>query len=146
MSASDKKKMCWSCDGNVPLTAQSCPFCGVTLDNSMPKTDYKPPYRLAKQEEAEAIPVAPILKGEEHQDPEEDHVVDQTKKVMLTLACLSVGIIFLFFGVILFLFSGADGMLVLRWDAHYWYLYLIIGLPLLIVGWRSLGGIVDLDE
>lgn len=140
--------MCWSCEGNVPLSAESCPFCGVTLDNVMPSAvgGYKSPYRLAKAEEAEVIPVAPLLKGDDSLISEEDAQADQTKQVMLTLGCLSIGIVFLLFGIILFLFSGADGSLVLRWDAHYWYLYLIIGFPLLIVGWRTLSNIVEREE
>lgn len=146
MSTSVKSKMCWSCEGNVPLTAQSCPFCGVTLDNPTPRADYKPPYRLAKHEETEAIPVAPMLKTEEVPENEEDGLVNQTRKVMISLACLSVGVIFFIFGAVLGLFSGADGVLKLQWDAHYWYLYLALGLPLVIIGWRTLGSIVDQEE
>ena len=139
--------MCWSCEGNVPLTAETCPFCGVNLDNVMPSAvggGYKSPYRLAKSEEAEVIPVAPLQRAEEF--PDADDESDQTKHVMLTLGCLSVGIVFLLFGIILFLFSSSDGTLVLRWDAHYWYFYLVIGLPLIIVGWRVLSNIVDQEE
>lgn len=146
MSTAVKSKMCWSCEGNVPLSAETCPFCGCTLDNPTPRADYKPPYRLAKHEETEAIPVAPMLKTEEFPDTDEDSHAHETKKVMISLACLSVGIIFLIFGSVLGIFTGDDGMLTLRWDGHYWYLYLALGVPLVIIGWRTLGSIVDLEE
>ncbi len=138
--------MCWSCDGNVPIDAESCPFCGVALDHTIPKSDYKPPYRLAKQEETQAIPVAPMLKPEGFAVENEDSYVDQTKKVMITLGCLSAGLILLLFGSILAIFAGADDMLVLRWDARYWYLYFVVSIPLLIIGWRALGSIVDHED
>lgn len=146
MTVTEKKKMCWSCEGNVPFSAETCPFCGVSLEHITPQKDYKSPYRLAKPEETEAIPVAPIAKSDDTAEMEEDPLASQTKKVMITLACLSIGVMFLIFGTVLFLFSGSDGMLVLKWDGHYWYVYLVIGLPLLIVGWRTLGHIVEQEE
>lgn len=138
--------MCWSCEGNVPIEAQSCPYCGVTLDNPVPKAEYRPPYRLAKHEESESIPIAPILKSEESHESEEDALVGQTKRVMVSLGCLSLGIMLLLFGLVLVIFSGSDGMMTLRWDGHYWYLYLALGVPLVIVGWRTLGTLVDQEE
>lgn len=145
MSASVKTKMCWSCDGSVPFESETCPFCGVTLQQTTPQHQFQSPYRLAKREENESIPVAPLLKVEETPD-EEDSLVDQTKKVMITLGCLSAGVVLILFGLILVIFSGNDEVLVLKWDAHYWYLYLAVGIPLLIIGWRTFGSIVDQEE
>lgn len=154
MAVSEKQKMCWSCEGNIPFSAETCPFCGAVLNPHRSQeqaatpsyTDYKSPYRLARPEEAEAIPIAPITKPDAQAQDDEELSQGQAKKIMMTLGSLSVGLVFLIFGLVLFLFSGSDGMLVLKWDAHYWYIYLIIGVPLLIVGWRTLGHIVDAEE
>jgi hypothetical protein len=64
----------------------------------------------------------------------------ETSNEALPFVLLLSGMIFLVFGLILFLFS-TQGFLVLKWNASFWPMYLLLSVPLLVFGWRALDSI-----
>ncbi len=144
MTATQKKKLCWNCEGRVSLQEENCPYCAVYLgpapDDAGGKDSLAPPYRLVESDEEERqVPKSPYAVQEA--DKEESQVDEVTKgdlkQVVLPLVLLSAGTLFFLFGLILVLFSD-QGIFTLSWSADYWYFYLIFAVPLLFAGWRTL--------
>jgi|688.fasta_scaffold02929_28 hypothetical protein len=148
MNTKIKKKLCWNCEGNVLQQDSLCPYCGVSLEVSpIPGTDGKdpflPPYRLMSGSAQEQnIPIAPYTpeqgeeveentRSSERQEPSQD-----IASIAIPLSALLLGSVFVLFSFILFIFSDAHGVLTLNWNGTYWFLYLLLGLPLLYFGWK----------
>lgn len=141
MSKPEKKKLCWNCEGNVSRSAENCPYCAVYLNpESGEEAAIKPFY--SPQDSTGAIPKAPYLPIEEGPQEEqtiksersEDHLL---QSIFLPIILLTAGLFSLLFAAILFLFS-TNGVLTLEWDGELWYLYPIVGVPLLLVGLKLL--------
>lgn len=154
MNAAQKKKLCWNCEGRVPLESENCPYCAVYLGPAPGDKGGKgvlvPPYKIIETEEQdESLPEDQSTDIQEEnqnvQEHEEDLVASQkndVKEVLLPIAMLSGGALFSLFGLILFLFSE-QGVLHLRWNGEYWYIYLALALPMLFLGWRSLRNVEE---
>lgn len=147
MNTKTKKKLCWNCEGNVSLQDEQCPYCGVSLDvTPIPGTNgnhihFDPPYKLNSLENA-LIPPAPYasVQSEEEQKEEELPVSSdggsELKSTVISLSLALLGTVMVLFSLILFIFSDNKGVLTLNWNGAYWYVYLLIGIPLFYLGWR----------
>lgn len=148
MSAIQKKKLCWNCEGRVSLEEENCPYCAVYLgpapDEEGKQDVLAPPYRLVETEEDQVQ--GPLESPYEVQDAaldDEDSLdLDVArsgfKQVVLPLALLSAGSLFFLFGLMLLIFSE-QGKLTLSWNANSWYIYVLTALPAVIFGWVILG-------
>jgi hypothetical protein len=126
MAQNAKKRLCWNCDGTVDVHLSHCTYCGAEL--------------LRDQEEyMEEAPQDEVIL-EDSEEFEEDLAPVQARPRSLTLPLMLIvpGTLLALFGLMVWLFSH-DGALELRWDASYWYVYLLLAAPLLVFGWRSLG-------
>lgn len=154
MSKKPKKKLCWNCEGNVSFETENCPFCGVYLSplgNDEGKDSlFAPPYRIEETEEEPQVPTAPYV---QEQTVREEVIPLNTKEVidekqsalqaiLVPLILMLSGSVFLLFGLALFLFSH-NGVFTLSWDASGWYLYLLLGLPILAYGCHTLMKLKD---
>lgn len=150
MNKSERKKLCWNCEGNVSISEEYCPFCGVSVVPAFlegAEVEFAPPY--AKNAEKDyGIPKSPYNHDDIHEDsvksePQKEIVedlepaVDEFKRVALAVTLLLSGSVFFLFSLAMGLFSR-NGVFTLHWDATYWFIYAILGLPLLFLGWRSL--------
>jgi hypothetical protein len=156
-----KKKICWNCEGNVAIDNEVCPYCGVHVNNtpipgtgpqknqdlaapfkptttgSADKSPPKAPYMLPTQED-------PVENKENTETPkisEEENLSDFLQESLLTLLALLIGGVLLIFGFILFFFSNSEGVFTLSWNGNYWFIYTLVSVPLLYIGWRSLSKI-----
>jgi hypothetical protein len=68
--------------------------------------------------------------------------VDSVRAVMMPLTMLLAGSVFFLFGLVMFLFAQ-NGVLTLRWNANYAFIYLLSGVPLLYYGWVALSSVDD---
>ena len=131
MTTKTKKKLCWNCEGDVLLTASNCPFCGVSLEvaamEEEKKDPFAPPYKLA----------SPKIEAQSPTPTEEEPSETDPKSVILSFAFLLVGAALALFSLVLWLFADKTGHLNLRWNAQYWYIYLLLSLPLLYLGWKA---------
>lgn len=152
MKTTEKQKICWNCEGNVSRKANNCPYCGVYLhplqDDPIEEDegdDLTPPYKLYEndQETEESIIPPYVPEQKEEQDyplpsqKEIDPAKQDLKNVMTTVICLMTGSMLALFGLLLLLFSR-NGVFTLQWDGTYWMYYLLISLPLLYLGWKTL--------
>lgn len=157
MNTKTKKKLCWNCEGNVGLNDETCPYCGVSLEVSpMISAAYanetlNPPYSSTKNTNDSPIPQAPYSPQAEQPIPETAEVpvahkvTNELQKTAIAISALLLGFTLLLFSLILILFSDDNGYLTLRWSAHYWYLYLIIGTPLLYWGWTTASTLEEME-
>ncbi len=144
-----KKKLCWNCEGSASFESENCPYCGVYLSsislagNEGKETLFAPPYKtLAKEEEPQEVPPSPYGDGSAEEESNSEAISTEKNSwwnpekcnTVLCLFCLSAGLLFLFFGLLLLLFSR-QGVFTLQWDGSYWPAYMIIGLPLLALSW-----------
>jgi hypothetical protein len=160
MNAIPKKKLCWNCEGNVSLSDETCSYCGVSvvpssLDGS--NENLIPPYRFTTSHKDYTIPLAPYASEssdasvQEKEDGAEPNATVENpsssyfKGMLLPMILLLTGSVFFLFGLILMLFSQ-DGLLVLKWKTGFWFLYLLVSLPLLFFGWRAVQKLNDAFE
>ncbi|HEU64134.1 MAG: hypothetical protein KR126chlam4_00037 [Candidatus Anoxychlamydiales bacterium] len=156
-------KMCPSCDGSISMDAIFCPYCGSNVfekNEDLPdkKTEddvkslsyeetlsslYPPPYK------PKAIQTATSKYYEEENDVEKDEDENQEKlekkniseknekNALIPTALFWLGINILVFSVLLLVFSQ-NGVLYLKWNAKFWFLYSIISIPLVYFGFKGL--------
>lgn len=159
MSATPKKRLCWNCDGSVPLHTEHCPYCGVYIEQMADSVEeeqedvHAPPFAAAGTGQRDAGALAPPFalprkgkasasKSAEAQAKTQIRPVGENRRVVFPLLLLLCGSVFTLFGLVLLLFSE-NGIFTLKWNGDHWILYLIGGFVLLGVGWRLLG---RLDE
>lgn len=142
-----KTKLCWNCEGRVAFTEENCTYCGVYLsptpigneeeDDDIPP----PPYRM---DGAREVPPAPYQTEEIVTAKALPADAEQgMKTVLMPLSLLLSGSIFFLFGLVLFLFSSANGVFTLQWNGELWSLYFFVGVLMLFFGWRTLRHIED---
>lgn len=154
---SERKKMCWNCEGSVSVKAENCPYCDAALypdaeDPPHKEQEYPSPYKPPRQNnflQQSSAPPSPFAANEktsevkEKDERDEEDVEDKLsrpKEVLITMAMLMSGLVLLLFGLLLFAFSNS-GYLVLRWSTAYWPIYASIGALMLCWGFYSLKNI-----
>jgi hypothetical protein len=162
MNAKPKKKLCWNCEGSTSFQDENCPYCGVYLSamnlsgQESNESLFSPPYRMDEdKEEDQEVPVSPFAEKEDAEEPTPEEIApeeavnmiydDGMKKNLLALILLLIGSAFMLFSIALLLFSK-NGVLTLHWNGSYWFIYLILGIPMLFFGWKVLEGIKDASK
>lgn len=150
MSQNKNKKLCHHCEGEIDKDALYCIFCGVDLGSNglYGQVDAVPePLYRHKGEEAffdenqekshlDDSYVKPLFK--QAQPQEEVFAVEESKGEPLSLFAMP----FLMVGSLLFVFSlfllffSEDGYLTLKWDASFWFVYLLVSVPVIILGFK----------
>jgi hypothetical protein len=141
----NRRKACWNCDSEVDLDIMICPYCASDLSSSAgrrqevatPQTMERipqPVYRPIRTAEPPRGSMEPMDASDEAMVP--DGTIGSIKTFLLTLLCFLMGsVAFLFALALMFLADGET--LTLRWQAALWPLFLIIALPLLLLGYKS---------
>lgn len=141
---SPKKKLCWNCEGRVPLETENCPYCAVYLgpapdEKGGYKSSFAPPYKIIETEEPQEEPIAQRSERQEavmeRGRPDRSIAKKDFNKIVLPLTLFSGGTLFLIFGITLYLFSE-HGFLTLSWSNEYWYFYVLLALPMLFYAWN----------
>lgn len=127
MSPIPKQKLCWHCEGNVSIHDDNCPYCGVYLNPEEGKNEEYVESETVFSSSFEESKIEKNLSSFDYLKP---------------LTLLLLGSTLMIFGFILFLFNQ-KGVFTLQWNADAWYLYLLVALPLLWIGWLSLKQIDD---
>lgn len=149
MSAIPKKRLCWNCHGEVPMVVQTCPYCGVYVEQTAAGVheveEHEPPYSYNSQ--GGAIPASPFAIADETVQDSQSHssgvaavALNDAKSVLMPVAFLLAGSVFFLFGLVVALFAE-EGTLTLSWNGEYWFAYLFGGIAFLLFGWRALQGI-----
>jgi hypothetical protein len=139
MKTVDRLKMCPNCDGRIALDAAQCPYCFTTLQVEAHKSYtpppvqenflYSAPYSSKPAESApKTIPsqeAALPLEKEEDQNP-----------AFWPILLLTVGGNLFTLAILQFLFSD-HGIVRLEINGSYWFLMLLVSLPLFYFGLKK---------
>jgi hypothetical protein len=141
MKPKKRQKMCYNCEGDVDLEVIVCPFCAADLREEKPEQQrpiYNPTASVKNlntqqslyppKHTEEPTPGEPVALAVEEEEP---------KNVFGPLILLTLGAQLLLLGLFMLLFSH-HGMMTLKWDARFWFIYLFASVPLLIFGYRAL--------
>ncbi len=129
MKPKKRQKLCYNCEGEVDLDVIVCPFCAADLRAEKPEQQQPPLYRSVTpprpQLEVEAVAAAP-----------EEEVVEE-KSFLGPIVLLALGTHLLLLGIFLGMFSH-NGVVFLKWSSRFWVGYVLVALPMLILGYRAL--------
>ena len=140
MKPVERQKICPNCDGRIPQESTQCPFCfaqlqdGPSNSKSTSVTDplsalYPPPY--AGLEPKTAIKTAAAL------DPVSQNETTSDSIPFWSILMLALGSNLLTLGILQFFFSD-HGVLRLEMNASYWFLMVIVSIPLVYFGLKNL--------
>jgi len=140
-----KSEECKNCDG---CPAECCKYVAIEIDTPEDIDDFEDikwyvshknittqqslyPSHYPREEEA------PTQDTEEPTHQAERLVDDEEpKSIVGPTIMITLGVQLLLLSFFMLLFAN-DGIMVLRWDARFWFFYMIAAVPLLIFGYRS---------
>lgn len=137
MKPVERQKMCPNCDGRIPQESTQCPYCFAQLSadssnskSTTPVTDplsalYPPPYTTEAKTTAKAVD--PVSQAETVSD----------SIPFWSILMLALGSNLLTLGILQFFFSDR-GVLRLEMNASYWFLMVIVSIPLIYFGLKNL--------
>lgn len=161
MKLNERQKLCATCDGRIPLEANLCPYCAAeqtqmylqhkSIQESLTSL-YSPLYPAKNVHPSKEQALTPSLqesmeKSFQHVSPssqarlhDKETVSEKNqgeKASFWPILLLSLGANLLVIGLLQLFFSD-QGLLTLQWESHYWYVYLLVALPLLYLGTKKL--------
>lgn len=148
MKPKKRQKLCHHCDAEVDLDVIVCPFCAADLREEKPEQQRSSAASTVKQlhtgEPQPLYPPAPTysIRGLPEEAPAQEMAIsapeEEIQKTPLTAIVLFTLGAQLLILALMMLFFGDGGMLLLKWNAKWWPLYLVGAAPLLFFGVRSL--------
>jgi hypothetical protein len=146
MKPKKRQKMCHHCEGEVDLDVIVCPFCAADLREANPaQMRFNTNVSLAKHSAEHslypsAIPDTPQPLPREPVATEPQAAPAEAPSWTLpgwaAICLFSLGAQLLFLAIALLVLSE-KGTLLLRFNAHFWPLCLLLAIPLLALGYRS---------
>jgi len=165
MKPKKRQKLCYNCEGEVDLDVIVCPFCAADLRAEKPelsRSSFSPSVTSVKQLHAETslypssfprVEEAPVMQSsvavaEEEEIipsyeeaapdvPKESSKMGVDKSMISGLLLFTLGVQLFLLGALFVLFSQG-GVMILKWDASLWFLYIFASIPLLLFGYRFL--------
>lgn len=140
MKPKKRQKLCHNCEGGIDVDVIVCPFCAADLREERPEegaTPYLPPMKdgFVNQQVSKSL-YTPQKEASEEKAAEIPQEA-KTPSVFVPTILFTLGVQLFLFGLLVLLFSH-KGAVVLKWDARYWFCYILASIPLLIFGYRSL--------
>jgi hypothetical protein len=154
MKPKKRQKLCHNCEGEIDLDVIVCPFCAADLREEKPEqrqsSSYHPSFLHANQQTNQSLyPSAYSMRQEEEkeaspvesaelppQSPSE-RIEPEPKNIFAPMIFFTLGVQLFLFGFLMLLFSH-KGVVILKWDAHFWFWYVFASLPLLYFGYKKL--------
>ena len=154
-----RQKLCHNCEGEIDLDVIVCPFCAADLREEKPeqgRLSYTVAQKLAHDQQTSqslyppAFPVkqtepepeaAPLSHFQPQPQPQHQPVAptedEASKNIFGPTILFTLGVQLVLIGLLMLLFSH-KGMVVLKWNASWWFLYCTAGFPFLYFGYRAL--------
>lgn len=156
MKPKKRQKLCHNCEGEMDLDVIVCPFCAADLREEKPeqkRASYNPSFLHTNQQTNQSLypsPYSPKPSPREEEAAVEPEAVEMTaaaepaeekesgsKNIFAPTVFFTLGVQLFLFGFLMLLFSH-KGVVVLKWDAHYWFGYVLVSLPFLYFGYKSI--------
>lgn len=148
MKPKKRQKLCHNCEGEIDLDVIVCPFCAADLREEKPEQAYSPFVTtssvLSQKESVQSLYPNMNLDIDAQEDSEdgsfsESPKIEEDKKagVVLPIMLFTLGAQLFVLSLLMALFSS-KGVIILKWDARFWFFYLFASVPFLIFGYKSL--------
>lgn len=154
MKTKKRQKLCYNCEGEVDLDVIVCPFCAadlrvekpemqrpaydptaslknLTTQQSLYPPSYAPEVTEDKSEEEE-----PVESSEPFREPIHEEEDGEPKSIWGPTILMTLAAQLFLLGLLMLIFSK-NGVLMLKWDARLWFLYILSSVPLAIFGYKS---------
>jgi hypothetical protein len=138
MKPTDRQKMCPNCDGRIPFEATQCPYCF-----SEQQVDHDTKSFTASSSDFSSDPLAalypiPASSGQKTSRMAEhsEESADAQSVPFWPILMLSLGSNLLTVGILQFFFSD-HGVLRLEMNASYWFLMVLVAIPLIYFGLKN---------
>ena len=154
MKPIDRQKMCTNCDGRIPLDVYQCPYCFMQLpvenqnqgglfkqqNNSENASSlYPPPYATkfsADHEEKKGMYKTVSASVDKDPVASLNQLESEEKQVFWPILLLSLAGNLLTLGLLQFFFSER-GVVHLEISASYWFLLILLSVPLFYLGFKQ---------
>ncbi len=146
MKPKKRQKLCHHCEADVDLDVIVCPFCAADLREEKPEQQAKPAApavsRMAAEGQAggglySSAPSYTVRGLPEETAVAQEEPADTEKNSISAIVLCTLGAQLFVLGLMM-LFLGKGGMLILKWNAKWWPVYLVGALPLLFFGMKSI--------
>src|SRR5262249_10937111 len=143
MKPKKRQKLCHHCEADVDLDVIVCPFCAADLREEKPEQQGKPAgpsvSRMASEGQGQVggglYSSAPSYTVKGLPEDRAEELVDTEKSSLSAIVLCTLGAQLLVLGLMM-LFLGSNGMLILKWNAKWWPVYLVGAVPLLFFGMK----------
>lgn len=134
--------MCYNCEGEVDLDVIVCPYCAADLREEKPEQkahqSSQAPSTKNLDTQASLYPSQYAQRPSKEEEPSAAvHVEEESKGSYGPVILLSLASQLLILGFFMLAFSS-KGVLILKWDARFWYFYVLTSIPLFIFGIKAL--------
>lgn len=150
MTSTTHKQLCSNCDGYVHIYEIVCPYCGVALSEQKKESEEDfTQSNLSQSLEEKSAHVqerfeppypgygAELNKVATDSAKQEEPSQEETTSSLKALIFLWPGTVFFLLGLTMLLFSS-EGYLTFQFRSKFWFVYLLMGAPLLYAGYRVL--------
>ena len=143
-----RQKLCHNCEGEIDLDVIVCPFCAADLREEKPeqgRSSFNAGQKVVQDQQTSqslypsSFPIKPPEAAPEPQRQQPEAVQEgapSTNSFGPTIL-FTLGVQLVLLGLLMLLFSH-KGMVVLRWNASWWFMYCLAGFPFLYIGYRAL--------
>ena len=156
MKPKKRQKLCHNCEGEIDIDVIVCPFCAADLREEKPEQKFSsyvsnmhpshatqtvhPLYPKAIERE-EVVPRQEFRQElrQEEEEPEEMREVleEERSNIFAPTILFTLGVQLFIFGLLMLLFSH-KGVVMLKWDARFWFCYCFVSIPFLVFGYKTL--------
>ena len=148
MKPKKRQKLCHNCEGEIDVDVIVCPFCAADLREEKPERQhppYNPTVRQLNDAQQQSLYPPPYKTQEEPEEQEEAPVAalaqpveeEKKKNIFVPTIFFTLGVQLCLLGLLMLLFSH-KGVVVLKWDAKFWFLYVFVSVPFLVLGYKQL--------
>ncbi len=149
MKPKKRQKLCHNCEGEIDIDVIVCPFCAADLREEKPEQKFSSYVSSTqqmnqKQTTQSLYPASSMHREELPQNAQEaietsvEETLEEKKNTMFAPTILfTLGVQLFIFGLLMLLFSH-KGTVILKWDARFWFFYVLGSIPFLIFGYKTL--------
>lgn len=145
MKPKKRQKLCHNCEGEIDVDVIVCPFCAADLREEKPEQKFasfvSTTQPMHPKEAPEPLYPSAVSRTEAIREEIEEEVKessgDQKTNVFVPTVLFTLGVQLCVFGLLMLLFSH-KGAVILKWDARFWFFYVLASIPFLIFGYRHL--------
>jgi hypothetical protein len=142
-----RQKLCHNCEGEIDIDVIVCPYCAADLREEKPEQSYAPYVSttapMDRQETMQSL--YPSAAQTQEIDPREVEMPKQIaeegsiekNRGFVPTVFFTIGVQLFIFSLLMLLFSH-KGVVILKWDARFWFFYLFASIPFLVLGYKKL--------